>query len=47
MPKIIRDKRLILNAYNNRHRYNLTIKDIAELFEVDPKTINNYQTSIR
>jgi transposase len=43
MPKIINDKRLILKAYNNRHRYNLTIKDIAELFEVDPKTINNYK----
>ena len=42
MPKIIQNKQLIVNAYNNRKKYGLTIKQIAEIFEVDPKTINNY-----
>lgn len=43
MPKIIYNKKLIVDAYNNREKYNLTIKQISELFCIDPKTINNYK----
>lgn len=43
MPKIIYNKKLIIDAYNNREKYKLTIKQISELFCIDPKTINNYR----
>ena len=42
MPKLIENRDLILKTYHNRHKYGLTIANIAEIFEVDPKTINNY-----
>lgn len=43
MPKLIDNRHLILNTYNNRHEYKLTIKQIAKIFNIDPKTVCNYR----
>ena len=43
MPKIIHNKKQILKIYEDRHKYNLNITQVSEIFEVDPKTIYNYR----
>ena len=43
MPKIICNKKLIIDAYKNRKELQLTVQKIADIFQVDPKTINNYK----
>lgn len=43
MPKLIHNRRMILDAYNNRETIGVTIKQLCLIFKVDPKTINNYR----
>jgi hypothetical protein len=43
MPKIIYNKSDILNAYHNRHELGVTIRQISLIYNIDPKTINNYR----
>lgn len=42
MPKLITNKYMIVNAYNDKHNNHLTNKQIAKLYDISPKTIYNY-----
>ena len=45
MPKLIPNKLLIKNAYNNRHTLGVSIHTLSLIFNIDPKTINNYKNT--
>ena len=45
MPKLVYNKALIQKAYHNRHNTNLTVAQIAEIFNISRKSVYNYVNS--